>query len=184
MERYQTEVRVKRMEVAAFLNQYYKPEQFADSCKACPFYGHIWSCPPGTPQTEDFFRGYREIYLIGVKLIYGDENRKKAYTRPMTETIRQQSYGEMKKILHELYLQMEHRMAGTKAIAAGRCEQCQHCARLDGHACKQPGRRRYSFSAFRIDLSAVAERELGMPLLWSSRGLPDYELAMSALLVP
>lgn len=174
-----TRTAVRRMAVDAFLQRYYCPEKFAQSCNACPFYGQVWSCPPGVPDTSAFFAGYTDIYLLGVQVIYTDQARR---WRDV-QAVQDQTYGLAKRALLETQLALEAQFPGARAIAAGRCEQCIRCTRPSGRACLRPERMRYSFSAFRIDLSRMADEQLNFPLRWSADKLPDYHVALGALLV-
>ena len=181
---YQTEVQVREISVQRLLDTYYDPVTFHACCRGCPDYEKRWSCPPGTPQTRTYFAPFSRAYLIGVKVVYTDACRALSKRPELLEPVRQRTYGAVKKIVHELMLQLETCVPGSVSIAAGRCEQCETCTRVLGTPCVKPERMRYSFSAFRFDLSKIAEQELGMPLLWSMDGLPEYNVALTALLVP
>ena len=175
-----TQTAVRRLAVDAFLEQYYRPEKFAQSCNGCPFYGKVWSCPPGVPDTPAFFAGYSDIYLLGVQVTYTEL----AHRWRDVQAVQDQTYGLAKRALLETQLALEKQFPGARSIAAGRCERCTHCMRPSGCTCIWPERMRYSFSAFRIDLSRLADEQLGFPLQWSSGKLPAYHVALGALLVP
>ena len=98
------------------------------------------------------------------------------------EAVRRASYGPAKRVLLETLLALEQTRSGAWTIAAGRCELCARCARRDGLPCRNPGRMRYSFSAFGFDLAALARQELGIELLWAANGLPEYDVALAAFL--
>ena len=176
----------QRCEISAarLLETYYDPVAFHTCCCGCPDYNKCWSCPPGAPDTREFFAEFSRAYLIGVKVEYSEACRQASQQPGLLEPIRQRTYGQVKKTIHELQLQLEGRRPGTTSIAAGRCEQCEICTRSRGKLCTKPHRMRYSFSAFCFDLGRIAEKELHMPLLWSSSGLPEYNVAIAALLVP
>ncbi len=76
--------------------------------------------------------------------------------RRRAEAVRRASYGPAKRVLLETLLALEQTRSGAWTIAAGRCELCPRCARRDGLPCRNPGRMRYSFSAFGFDLAALA----------------------------
>lgn len=175
---------VQTILVDEFLRRYYAPEKFADSCSGCPSYHKVWSCPPGLPDTAAFFQPFSRLLLIGVKVTYSDRLQKEASTPDRIDSLRAQSYGAVKKILLETQLGLERALPGSMSIAAGRCEQCECCTREQGLPCRRPERMRYSFSGFRIDLSALADEQLHMPLLWSADGLPPYNVAIAGLLLP
>lgn len=177
-----TKTAVRIMQIQDFLKRYYQPEQLAQSCEACPSFGKVWSCPSGVPDTERFFAPFSKIVLVGVQVYYEDAQRKAA-ADGNADAVRAQSYEPAKRSLLEALLQLEQHFKGAIAIAAGRCEQCEQCTREQGRPCCKPARMRYSFSAFRMDLTGIAEQQLGMPLVWSKEALPPYQVAIGALLL-
>lgn len=181
---YRTEVCVREISVADLLDTYYDPVTFHTCCRGCPEYQKRWSCPSGMPDTREFFEEFSRVYLIGVKIVYSELTRRESQRPELLESVRQRTYGKVKKAVHELQLQLEGRCPGATSIAAGRCEQCETCTRAQGKLCRKPHRMRYSFSAFCFDLGKIAEQELHMPLKWSTEGLPEYNVAIAALLVP
>ena len=180
---YRTEVKVAALPVAEWMKRYCFPGRFLDSCKQCPDYGRVWSCPPGVPEAGDYLGAYRMAHIIGVKVIYDDGERARALRSPKeAETVRQETYGVVKKALLEALLAFERVSPGAVTVAAGRCEQCEVCTRLQDLPCRRPERMRYSFSAFGFDLTALAKEQLGMDLLWAGEGLPEYNVAIAAFL--
>lgn len=175
-----TKIIVKTMTVQDFLKRYYQPEQLAQSCEGCPSFGKVWSCPSGVPDTERFFAPFSKIVLVGVQVYYDEVQRQAAFEN--ADAVRAQSYEPAKRSLLEALLCLERHFKGAIAIAAGRCEQCPRCTREQGKPCCKPSRMRYSFSSFRIDLTGIAEQQLGIPLIWSNAGLPPYQVAIGALL--
>lgn len=184
MMEFRTEVCVRGLTVQRLLDTYYDPAAFHACCRGCPDHDKRWSCPSGMPETRAFFAPFSRVYLIGVKVIYTDACRRASQRPGNLEPLRQRTYGQVKKILHEVQLQLEHQIPGASSVAAGRCEQCKTCTRPQGKLCLRPERMRYSFSAFCFDLGAIAEKELHMPLQWSADGLPEYNVAIAALLTP
>ena len=178
---YTTEVRVKALPVKEWLSRYCFPDRFRDACRACPDYGRNWSCPPGVPPAEELLRGCRTVCLIGVKVVYDQAQRDRALASPeAADQVREASYGVVKKALLEALLQLEQAVPGACTVAAGRCEQCEKCSRIDGQPCRRLERLRYSFSAFGFDLTAIARDQLGLELLWTKEGLPEYNVAVAA----
>lgn len=178
---YTIAVRTKQIPVGQCLQTYCFPERFLPLCHTCPEYDRNWSCPAGVPDACSYLARYDTLTMIGVQVFYDKVMR--AQTDPATvERLQQESYGKVKKILLETLLGLEHVCLDAMTIAAGRCEQCDRCARLDGRACIKPQRLRYSFSAFGFDLTAMARDLLGVELLWSKTGLPEYHAALAAFL--
>lgn len=179
---YHTQVQVATLPVKRWLEDYCRPEQFAGACEACPDYGRVWSCPPGLPSAGEAFRQYERVHIIGVKVIYDQATRAEAATPERTEELRQATYGRAKRVLLETLLELEKTRPGSWTVAAGRCELCPRCTRADGEPCRMPERMRYSFSGFGFDLSRITRELLGMELLWSPQGLPEYNVAVAAFL--
>lgn len=178
---YQIAVRTKQIPVAQCLKTYCLPEQFLPLCQACPEYEKNWSCPSGVPDAFSYLTPYDTLTMIGVQVFY-DEAMRMQTDRDTVARLQQESYGKIKKILLETLLGLEHVCSHSITIAAGRCEQCERCSRSAGKECVKPERRRYSFSAFGFDLTAMARELLDMELLWSKTGLPEYHAALAAFL--
>ena len=179
---YDAEVKVITLPIRQWLDQYYRPEWFIESCKACPNYGRIWSCPPLAQDTPTLVRPFSRIHIVGVKVIYDPQTRALADTPQQTDQIRRDTYGRVKRAMLESLLEIERSLPGTWCIAAGECELCPQCSRLQGTPCRMPHRMRYSFSGLGLDLTKIAENLLEMPLLWQKDGLPAYNVAIGALL--
>ncbi len=180
---YTTELKVQSIPVGELLEKYCFPEKYMDACRGCPEYGRVWSCPPGVPPAEEYLKERKTAYIIGVKVIYDEEEKKLALVSPQElENVRSASYGKVKKEMLDTLLKMEQFFPNPRILAAGRCEQCDVCTRPEGLPCRKPERMRYSFSAFGFDLVAIAGDLLGMELLWAQQGLPEYNLALAALI--
>lgn len=164
------------------LGEYCFPERFREACRACPDYGNDWSCPPGVPSAAEALRPFRTAHVLGMQVFYDAQTRREVSTAEGAEAVRRASYGPAKRVLLETLLALEQTPSGAWTIAAGRCELCTRCARRDGLPCRNPGRMRYSFSAFGFDLAALARQELGIELLWAANGLPEYDVALAAFL--
>lgn len=172
------------MEVKQWLRDYCFPDKFCEYCKACPDYGRVWSCPPGTPSAKGYLDNYQEVFTIAVKVIYNKEDRLSNNTADQAEKLRKDTYGKVKRALLETLLYIEKENPGTLILGAGRCEQCEHCTRIQGLPCRKPERMRYSFAAFGFDFTKLTKELFDQELLWSSTGLPEYNLAVSAFLIP
>ena len=179
---YSTELKVCSIPAGEFLDKYCFPDKYMDACRACPDYGRVWSCPPGVPPAADYLAGCKTAYVVGVKVIYDEKEREIARSSPEElERIRAATYGEVKKEVLDALLRLEPFFPNARILAAGRCEQCDACTRPEGLPCRKPGRMRYSFSAFGFDLTALAGEILQMELLWAAQGLPEYNVALAAL---
>ena len=177
---YQTRITAAELPVEQLLGEYCFPERFREACRVCPDYGNDWSCPPGVPSAAEALRPFRTAHVLGMQVFYDAQTRREVSTAEGAEAVRRASYGPAKRVLLETLLALEQTRSGAWTIAAGRCELCARCARRDGLPCRNPGRMRYSFSAFGFDLAALARQELGIELLWAANGLPEYDVALAA----
>ncbi|NLH00437.1 MAG: hypothetical protein GX488_00805 [Clostridiales bacterium] len=179
---YTTEIITREIPAAELLEKYHIPEIVLPLCKECPDYAHIWSCPPGTP-SADIFKKFRYAVIIGIKVIYSEEALLKAEeSEESTEAVRAETYGKVKRKVFGALLKAEKMSPPSYTIAAGRCELCRRCARLDGLFCRNPWALRYSFSAFGFDMGRISDELLNTPLLWTDKGLPKYNMAIYAFL--
>ena len=151
---YQTRITAAELPVERLLGEYCFPERFREACRACPDYGNDWSCPPGVPSAAEALRPFRTAHVLGMQVFYDAQTRREVSTAEGAEAVRRASYGPAKRVLLETLLALEQTRSGAWTIAAGRCELCTRCARRDGLPCRNPGRMRYSFSAFGFDLAA------------------------------
>lgn len=179
--KYDIEVQVSRVSVSRLLSEYWNPDPVREACKLCPDYGKVWSCPPGGPEADDYLKPFREGFLIAVKVKYPEETRTLAVSAAKAQEIRNQTYEKVKRNLLLTLLELEKEFPGGICIGAGRCILCSHCARQDGESCRYPKLRRYSITAFGFDFARMVRDLLGIELLWSPDGLPEYDVAVSGL---
>ena len=97
---YDLEVQVRKISVERLLTQYWNPEPVREACKLCPDYGKVWSCPPGVPEADAYLKKFSEGFLIGVKVKYPEEIRKKDSTPQEAKQQRKQTYEKEKRKLH------------------------------------------------------------------------------------
>lgn len=179
---YKTEVTTNEIPSAELFDKYCIPDKIVPLCRDCPDYARAWSCPPGIPNS-DSFRRYPYAAIVGVKVIYSDDALTQAADSPeAAEAVRADTYGKVKRKVLSALLSAEKLSPPSYTIAAGRCEICGRCARIDGLACRNPWALRYSFSALGFDLGRISEELLGIPLLWADKGLPPYNMAIYAFL--
>lgn len=145
---YQTKTVVKKISIHQLFENYWKPDIWRTACKTCPYYGTLWSCPPGVPNAKEYLGKFSSVYLIGVKVIYDEETRKKSIGSE--ERYRDLSYNKVRRIILETLLFMEEMEQNTLTVAAGRCDLCEKCARIDCKDCIYPEKKRYSFAAYFI----------------------------------
>lgn len=181
--RFDTEVYVHKLPIGELLENYRNVETFLESCQLCPNYGKVWSCPPDLPDINGYLEPYEDMFVIAVKIIYPDETRELAKTDADTALIREQTYEQVKKKLLLGLLAVEEECQVGKCLGAGRCILCEHCTREDGKPCRYPHKRRYSVTGFGFDFTKILQEFFEIPMLWSSKGLPCYDVAVAMLAV-
>ena len=93
---YTTQMKQAEIAVSDYLDKYVRAEEFIQYCRACPNFGKIWSCPEYDFDTMEYFRKHSRLRVIGLKIIYSAETRKKTYSREeMRELIEQFMNGEI-----------------------------------------------------------------------------------------
>lgn len=179
---YTTEVQVRKVDKELLLNQYSKPDMVLDACTQCPDYGKNWSCPPGLPDPAGYLEAYDTAFLIAVKVLYSEELREEAAeSGEEADRIRRYSYEKVKKRLLLTLLSMEKQAGGGKCLGAGKCLLCGECTRAEGKPCRYPKNRRYSITSFGFDFTKLLGDLFDIELKWSSKGLPEYDVAVAAL---
>jgi predicted metal-binding protein len=174
---------VKKMEVRQWLQNYCFPEKFKEFCKACPNYDNLWSCPPSTPAANGYLDNYEEVYTIAVKVIYNKELLLSADTREKAEKIQKETYWKIRRVLFETLLYIENKNPGTLVLSPGSCELCEKCSKIQDKPCVRPEKMRYSFGSFGFDCTKLSKELFDLDLLWNPTGLPEYNLAIAALLI-
>lgn len=177
-----TEVKVVTLPVSQWLEKYYRPEEFAHACELCPNYGNVWSCPALMQPAAQMLKPFSKVHLIGVKVVYRKETLERTDTAQKADHVRENTYDKVKRQLLDAILQMEKELPGSWGLAAGECKLCQACARRQGLPCRHPDKMRYSFSGLGFDLTRIARELFGYELLWKPKGLPEYLVAIGALL--
>ena len=181
---YTTEIKIVSVPLEVMFEKYYEPERFLTYCKECPSYGKVWSCPPGVPDTVRYLSGYTTMHLVAVKVIYDNQTIKfsKTISPADLNSLMDSSYGKVKEAMRETLLAVRNLNTSCIAIAAGECKICNQCTRVENKPCRFPDRSLYSFSALGFDLSKVSNDILDIPVLWEKKGLPEYIVALSALI--
>lgn len=179
---YSVKVFVKQVPKEELFDRYVKADVFAEACKQCPFYGTMWSCPPGVPSVEEYMKEQNTAFLVGVKVSYSDALRSQGTTPEKVQEIRDHSYEKIKRNLLLTLLELEKVLPEGKCIGAGRCGLCKECTRSECKGCRYPEMRRYSIAAFGFDCGAMMKEQLDMELIWSKDGgLPEYDVAVAAM---
>lgn len=179
-QRYQAEIPVKE-----YLERYVDVETFLESCRACPNYGKLWSCPPYEFDPLDYWREYNTLYLIAEKIQFDKEYAGKSFPQEKIEEITRTALGDVKaRLSRELY-EKEQEFPGSVSLSAGCCTWCGGiCKRTEGQPCRFPDKMRYSIESLGGNVGLTISRLMGIELEWMKEGtMPRYFVLVSGLLV-
>lgn len=155
-------------------------------CSRCSNFGKTWSCPEFSFDSEDYWRKFKSIRVIGFKIILPDDLREKTF-EPEESTLFIQSFLDRYKSQFDDYILKEEKKAGGVGLSGGSCLRCRPlpCSRQEGKACRQPDKMRYSIEALGGDVELVMTKYLNQKLLWMKDGkLPAYFILVGGILLP
>lgn len=178
---FNTETKTVTVEVADYSRRYRDIEQFLVYCRACPNYGHCWSCPPHDFAVETALDDYAKGVLIATQINVDEEMRQKAETAKDRQTFAEGLIYDYRQVLDDMLLVMEQAIPGSRAFFAGSCHFCEQCTRGAGEPCRHPQRRRVSLEAIGFDLARTTSELFGIELQWGNDDLPPYFTLVSAL---
>ena len=152
------------------------------ACQSCPEYGRFWSCPPyEKPPVE--LGAFATILLLGVQINPGQAAKQNTRGASQVRQVTDRWMEEVRGHFDPKLLWLEGENPGSLALYGGKCRLCHRCARQGGLPCPN-GHMRYSLESLGFDVLALAEQELGLPILWAGEQLPPYFLLVGALLCP
>lgn len=165
----------KTIEVEEFIEGYVNVDEFLECCKECENYDMVWSCPTYDFDPVDYWRKFKNLYVVGKKMIL-EEDEKENW-----ETLMAQVKAE---IGDELYA-LEEQYPNSKSLSAGNCKICgeSNCTRKTGEPCRYPEKMRYSIESLGGNVGLTASKLLGINLQWIEQGqIPDYFVLVGGLL--
>lgn len=161
------------MDMDSFLKLYVRPEDFISRCQACPNYGKLWSCPPYSFDVREFWKGFAKIKVTAYKII-SDKDGDKIH----------RDLAEAKKLLGAELEAEAKKHPGSISLAAGCCELCGTCSRLEGRPCLFPEKMRYSIESLGGDVVKTLKDLFNIELQWITQDrLPDYMVLVGGLLL-
>lgn len=169
----------KEISMQELMGRYYEPQKFGAACEACPNYRQKWSCPPYDYEVEALLKSYSHCLLMGKKVRITPEEQ--ALRGKEAEALMWQKIDDARAEEDGKALKLEQTGENCLALAAGGCRICKTCARAENLPCRDPQRCRPSLESFGFDVGALAEKELGVPLVWQAEGLPEYYFLVNAL---
>lgn len=194
-ERYEAVVSVDH-----YLEKYVDVETFLGACKACPNYEKVWSCPTYDFDVIDYWKKYRILELVAIKIIFDDAVAGKQLTKEEQEDITRNSIWEVKEALSQELYEREKTEPGSISLSAGSCTLCKGagahsegdknlaegwCTRLEGKPCRFPEKMRYSIESLGGNVGTTLSELMEIELEWIQEGrLPSYFVLVSGLLRP
>lgn len=181
---YTTEVKEANIAVDDFVRDFVDVEKFLEFCKQCDNYNVRWSCPPYDFDPLAFWKEYKTLKVIGVKIIFDEEAAGKAVDHEDCVAL----YDEiLKKESVKLYRALKKEERATKdscLLNPGCCHLCGDamCDR-NKSVCHKPQGRRYSFESLGSDVGKIAKELLDFDLQWIEEGkLPPYLCQIGGIL--
>ena len=177
---FKTEVITRKLPIEQ-LKLYLSPEETLAACEACPEYGKRWCCPPGVPDPYTYLSPYSEAFLIGVKVIYSEEIRAQSREMASLDQLQDSLFHKVEHQVQCILLELEHEFPHSVSIST--CLMCRRCARKDDLPCRYLNLMRYNLTAMGFRFTDLVKNEFGLELQWVDKGLPEYHLMVSALLI-
>lgn len=184
MLNYRTEIKENTLPVEEFLTRFVDVEKFLGYCRECSSYNVSCSCPPYDFDPMDYWRTYKKVKIVGVKILFDEADVGKTADHEEWKAI-------LKEILHKeadrLYVLLKEEeivTEGSCLLSAGNCRLCgsKGCDRRK-HKCRQPKLRRYSIESLGGNVAAVASELLGFDLQWIEEGkIPPYLTQIGGML--
>jgi predicted metal-binding protein len=181
---YITEIKEANIAVADFVRDFVDVEKFLGFCEQCENYNVRWSCPPYDFDPLEFWKEYKTLKIIGIKIIFNEETAGKEVNHEDCVAL----YDEVLKIesvkLYRALKKEEKKTKGSCLLNPGCCHLCGDtmCDRNKG-ACPKPAGRRYSFESLGSDVGKIASELLYFDLLWIEEGkMPSYLCQIGGIL--
>lgn len=162
---------------ALSLRKYQDISTLHDCCKSgCQNFGKKWSCPPFSPQYEEFIRNYKYIKVILLKA----ELTQFSYIK--NDYLKIKAANTILKSRIDKTLRY-YKSSDINYISTGSCRLCKKCKRKDNLPCAHPELMSYSFESLGINVCRLTEDLFDTELLWYSKNnLPQYTCVVAGLL--
>lgn len=172
--------------VHEYLEKYVDIPTFLESCKACPNYNKVWSCPPYNFDVQEYWNKYKTLQLQAVKITFDEETVSKTYSAEEINNILNETVGKQREALSRKLLEEEKSHPGSVSLSAGSCFLCKGgCNKPCGKPCRYPERMRYSIESIGGNVGLTIEKLMGLHLEWMEDGkLPSHFVTVGGLLIP
>ena len=171
---YKTELLHEWIPVDELVDKYTDSPRFIEYCKACPSYGAQWGCPPLPFEPSEYMHKYKNAYVLGLKIYFGNDCIREADTKEkiQEESKKASMYGVDR--LYSITEGLREKYKDSAMLVYGKCPLCKECVRKKGKACLHPEEMNYSLSGFGIDTQKLMKDVLKIDLLWPQETLPKY----------
>jgi predicted metal-binding protein len=167
-----------------FIRKYVDVPRFLECCKMCPNYNKKWSCPEFNFDQLSYWKQFKEIHLLGTKMILDESMRGSEYENPEINNYITIMIASEKGRLMQVIWDMEKKIPGSRGLFAGDCKLCKSCAKKEGKPCRNPDLMRYSVESIGGNVQAVTEELLGTQIRWVENGIiPPYFTLVCGLLL-
>ncbi len=174
-----------RVPVEEYMKECIDVPRFLSYCRQCSNYGKTWSCPEFSFDPLDYWKQYKSLRIIGMKIIVPDDLRAKTFDREGKAEIIEALLAEYKQKFDDYLYEEEKKTEGGMALGGGSCLRCgtQPCSRREGKPCRQPDKMRYSIEALGGDVGKTVGKYLGQELKWIEDGkLPEHFILVGGVL--
>ena len=205
---YTTQEYTASLDIDKYLEEYVSIEEFLECCKACGNYGTKWSCPPYDFDVKAYWRQFKRIFVIGVKISFDEDMRQRTYEKKELDEIMSSVLGSEKAKLSEKLYELEEAYPGSVSLSAGSCGMCggemvrnhgectrvasgEVCQPIEGVTesalarkyCRHYDKMRYSIESIGGNVGKTCSKLLGLELEWAEENkLPGHFVLVSALL--
>lgn len=171
--------------VPQYLEDFVEVQEFLKSCKSCPNYNKLWSCPPYEFDVLEYWNRFSTLKLLASKIVFNEELLQHTYSQEELEQIYSKVLPiEKQNLSNELFL-MESDYSGSVSLSAGSCQLCKECSRPSGTSCCHPDTMRYSLESLGANVGHTIRKLMGINLEWIEEGkLPKHFVLVSGLLIP
>ncbi|HPG92063.1 MAG TPA: DUF2284 domain-containing protein [Clostridia bacterium] len=180
---YYTQKHTAEIDIDTLLKDYIDFSQYENSCKDCPNYGTLYSCPPYDFDKKEFLQKFSKLKIIALQILFDKKLTNKFYSESEISTVyRNIITPERNSFDSDLLL--EEKSINGLALYAGSCNFCQICKRKINQTCEYPDKMRYSIESLGGDVVGLSRDYLGVNILWAGKGnLPEYFLFVGGVLL-
>ena len=106
---YTTKMYQKSISVTDYLEEYVDVPTFLECCKACNNYNQLWSCPDFDFDVLEYWKSYKTLEIIGVRIRFDDSMLHRFYREEEIQRIVNASVWKEKEKLSVYLLEKRRR---------------------------------------------------------------------------